>query len=154
MNCSSSHELLLWANDGTRPHDAHPANNLFGGKLVVLHDVATDHRACAPQPRFAVHCDRARGFLALLDEPRQDGLGGIRPVQEVHVVVLDAVVGEPLRVVVALVEAHHHLHVARLKVLDVVVGAQRVVPPGRELLVGMWAGKSDELICGAWFVVE
>ena len=46
---------LLWPDDRARTCDAVPGDGLRGRQLVVLHEIAADERAGAPQSRLAVH---------------------------------------------------------------------------------------------------
>mmetsp|Transcript_13871 Transcript_13871/g.32166 ORF Transcript_13871/g.32166 Transcript_13871/m.32166 type:complete len:272 (-) Transcript_13871:533-1348(-) len=99
--------VLLRPDNGPRPHDAVPRDELARRHAVVLHAVEPNERPCAPQPRLAVNGHDARIVLHNLEEAPSNGLRGARPVDKVEVVVGEPGAGELAGVVRLLVEPHH-----------------------------------------------
>ncbi len=81
-------------------------------------------------------------FFTFCNELLQDMFRWIGSIEEVHVHMLDALAGELLRVVVALVQAHHEGDISALEVGNIVLRTQGVVAARTALALCMWAGKA------------
>lgn len=139
------HELLLRANNASRPHDTQPSNHLLGSHFVMFHHVAANAATGPTQPSLAMNSNSATHILNLFQELGQQVIGRIAAVQEVQLHVVNALGGESLGVIVLLVESDDQLHVSLFEVGDVVVGAERVISSGCHLVRCVRSGKCDEL---------
>ena len=85
----------------------------------MLHDIATDKRACSAQSGLAMDSQDSWVSLAHLKELVYDEVRWCRSINEEHISVVNAALGELSPVVLCLVQAHHmcdaevteHLHI-------------------------------------------
>ena len=115
-------KVLLRSDDGARATYAQPGDRLGRRKLEVFHHVAADESACATQAGFAVNGDCSVRLLGDLEKLLDNGVTGRAAVDEEHVVVLEAAVGEALGIVDFLVETYDRFHVVLAEVVHVGLG--------------------------------
>ena len=113
--------MLLGPKDGARPSNSDPANEKGGREFIMFHGIATDQGARATQARFTVHGEDAWVPLAHLQEFLYDSVGRRGAVNEEHVRVVDAGLGEFGPIVLRLVQAHHMSHTEVPEHLQVVL---------------------------------
>lgn len=101
--------ILLRAQDGARPGDPDPADELCGGEAVVLHGVAGDQGAGSSQPGLAVDGEGAVGLLGQLKKLSNDFHRRHAAIGKVQLMVADAVLDEVIGLVGLVVEPHHGL---------------------------------------------
>ena len=87
----------------------------------MFHRIATDQGARATQARFTVHGEYTWVALAHLQEFLYDSVGRRGAVNEEHVCVVDAGLGEFGPIVLRLVQAHHMSHTKVPEHLQVVL---------------------------------
>ena len=120
-------KVLLRSDDRSRPTYPEPSDDLGGRHAIVFHNVAGDQGAGASEAGLAVDGESAVALLRQVDEALDNALTGRAAVDEEHVLVLEAGLGETLGVVDLLVEAHDAAHVVLAKVGHVCLGrVQRV----------------------------
>ena len=66
--------MLLWAKDGAWPSNSDPADEEGRWELEMLHGIAADEGACAPQACLTVHGKHSRIPLTTLEESIDDHL--------------------------------------------------------------------------------
>lgn len=119
--------MLLRSYDGAWPADSDPSNYLCVCKPVVFHDITGYQRPCSPKTSFTVNRDGPVRVLADVQEPSHDVVAGRTAVDEEEVIVLEAGVGEALRLVDLLVQPHDCSHVVLFEIRKVGFGGvQRV----------------------------
>lgn len=108
------HELLLVPNHHSRPANAHPRDEGFRLKLVVVHDVAPNQSPCATKACAAVNGDCLSSVdvvLSDLNELTNDWVFGVAAIGELHFVDSDFFVLEGVSAVHFVVESHNPLYV-------------------------------------------
>ena len=103
------HVELLGSEDGARPGNSDPADEGFGGDLIVLHSIQANKGSCATKTSLAVDSDGAclgvaEVSLTAGQELLDDGVGRGRSIREDHIFMVNSLGPEEGSIIFGLVK--------------------------------------------------